>query len=85
MKRKTRRTYGAYKNFRSSDDPAIAERITQDELLVKRVMDGEVVPREECGARLIYRGLGSGYHPGVFCENGHIIMLIESRRISPDG
>jgi len=49
--------------------------------MMKGLERGEFVPCPLCGSRLIYHTLGSGYHPGVFCEAGHTILLIEQARV----
>lgn len=50
----------------------------------ERVGRGEDVPCPECGARLVWYGLDAGIHPalgrspmpGIYCENGHEIMIV---------
>jgi uncharacterized protein (DUF983 family) len=39
----------------------------------------------ECGGGLVYHGFKSGIHPGIYCINGHTIVLIEMEPSTDQG
>lgn len=42
-----------------------------------RVINGETVFCPNCGAQLIFCGLNSGKHPGIFCPNNDFKILMD--------
>jgi hypothetical protein len=57
----------------------VLERIERMERLVREVRDGLDVRCDVCGLPLVYYGLKSGEHPGVFCPTGCTSILLELR------
>jgi hypothetical protein len=50
------------------------------EKLIEDVMDGKRVPCPTCQQPLTYFGVGSGVHPGIYCVNKHLFVLMNVKR-----
>ena len=60
--------------LRSEEATALARHLNE---LVRDLHAGKTVLCKTCGKPLVLRLAGSGYHPGVFCDNGCTYILTE--------
>ena len=62
------------------DPKAVLEKVAALERLIDAVQRGEERRCDVCGGVLKYYEVGSGRHPGVYCDTGCTVIHVEIRK-----